>query len=67
MAEHYDVILIDTSATHSSADAAIVAARAGAALLVLRQDHTPLSAVATFRANLAGAGAALIGTVLNQF
>ncbi|HEY9099602.1 MAG TPA: chain length determinant protein tyrosine kinase EpsG [Thiobacillus sp.] len=67
LAEHYDVILIDTSATHSSADAAIVAARAGAALLVLRQDHTPLSAVATFRANLAGAGAALIGTVLNQF
>jgi protein-tyrosine kinase len=67
LAEHYDVILIDTSATHGSADAAVVAARTGAALLVLRQNHTQLAAAAAFQANLASAGAVLIGTVLNQF
>lgn len=67
LAAHYDVILIDTSAAHGSADAVMVAARTGAALLVLRQDHTQLAAAAAFQANLASAGAVLIGTVLNQF
>ncbi len=67
LAEHYDVILIDTSAAHGSADAAVVAARTGAALLVLRQNHTQLAAAAAFQANLASAGAVMLGTVLNQF
>ncbi|MHB0917892.1 MAG: chain length determinant protein tyrosine kinase EpsG [Thiobacillus sp.] len=67
LAEHYDVILIDTSATHGSADAAVVAARTGAALLVLRQNHTELAAAAAFQANLASAGAVMLGAVLNQF
>ena len=67
MSQYYDVILIDTSAAYASSDAAMVAARTGAALLVLRQDHTQLAAAAAFQANLASAGAVLIGTVLNQF
>lgn len=67
LAGHYDVILIDTSAAHDSADAEMVAARTGAALLVLRQDHTQLAAAAEFQASLASAGAVLIGTVLNRF
>lgn len=67
LAGHHDVILIDTSAARGSADAEIVAARTGAALLVLRQDHTQLAAAAAFQANLASAGAVLIGTVLNRF
>lgn len=67
MSQYYDVILIDTSAADASSDAAMVAARTGAALLVLRQDHTQLAAAAAFQANLASAGAVLIGTVLNQF
>lgn len=67
LAEHYGVILIDTSAAHGSADAAVVAARTGAALLVLRQNHTQLAAAAAFQANLASAGAVMLGTVLNQF
>ncbi|MBT9590093.1 MAG: chain length determinant protein tyrosine kinase EpsG [Thiobacillus sp.] len=67
LAGHYDVILIDTSAAHDSADAEMVAARTGAALLVLRQNHTQLAAAAEFQASLASAGAVLIGTVLNRF
>ncbi len=66
-AQHYDVILMDTPPARASADAVIVAARSGGALLVLRQNHTQLAAAAAFQANLSGAGAALIGTVLNQF
>lgn len=67
LAEHYDVILIDTSAAQNNADAVMVAARTGAALLVLRQDHTQLAAAEDFQANLVSAGAVLVGTVLNQF
>ncbi|MBT9566919.1 MAG: chain length determinant protein tyrosine kinase EpsG [Thiobacillus sp.] len=67
LAQDFDVILIDTSAADESADAAMVAARSQGALLVLRQDHTQLAAATAFQANLTSAGAALIGTVLNQF
>ena len=67
LAEHYDVILIDTSAARDSTDAVMVAARTGGALLVLRQDHTQLATAAAFQTNLSSAGAALVGTVLNQF
>lgn len=66
-AQHYDVILMDTPPARASADAVMVAARTGGALLVLRQDHTQMAAAAAFQANLSGAGAALVGTVLNQF
>ncbi|BBP03609.1 hypothetical protein TPL01_11480 [Sulfuriferula plumbiphila] len=66
-AQHHDVILLDTSAARTSADAEMVAVRSGGALLVLRQDHTQLAAAAAFQANLSSAGATLIGTVLNQF
>lgn len=65
--QDFDVILLDTSAADGSADAAMVAARSRGALLVLRQDHTQLAAAAAFQSNLTSAGAALIGTVLNQF
>lgn len=64
---HFDVILIDTPPAKTSADATVVAARSAGALLVLRQNHTQLADARAFQANLSGAGATLIGTVLNQF
>lgn len=67
LAEHYDVVLIDTPPAQGSADAEVMAAGAGAALLVVRQDRTRLAAAAAFQARLAGVGAALIGTALNRF
>lgn len=67
LAQHYDVILIDTAPARISADAVAVASRTQGALLVLRQDHTQLAAAAAFQANLRGVGTTLIGTVLNQF
>lgn len=65
--EHYDVILIDTSAAEASADAIMVAARTQGALLVLRQDSTEVAAATAFKAHLVGAGASLVGSVLNQY
>lgn len=61
----YDVILLDTSCAQNSADAQTVAARAGGAVLVARQDVTPLQALRDLEANLLGVGAAVIGVVLN--
>lgn len=65
--EHYDVILIDTSAAETTADAIMVAARTQGALLVLRQDRTQLATAAAFKAHLNSAGASLVGSVLNQY
>ena len=65
--EDYDVILIDTSAAESAADAIMVAARTQGALLVLRQDRTQLATAAAFKAHLNSAGASLVGSVLNQY
>lgn len=65
--EHYGIVLVDTPPAQDSADAEVVAARTGAVLLVLRQDHTRLAAAAAFKTRLTGVGAALIGTVLNRF
>ena len=66
-AEHYDVILIDTSPAESDADAIMVAARTQGSLLVLRQDRTRLAYAAAFKGHLNSAGASLVGSVLNQY
>lgn len=66
-AEHYDVILIDTSPAEAAADAIMVAARTQGTLMVLRQDRTQLAAAAAFKAHLNSAGASLVGSVLNQY
>lgn len=66
-AQHYDVILIDTSPAEAAADAIMVAARTQGALMVLRQDRTQLATAASFKAHLNSAGATLVGSVLNQY
>lgn len=67
LGQEFDVILLDTPVAEGSADAVAVAVRSQGALLVLRQDRTQLSAASAFQSELTSAGAALIGTVLNQF
>lgn len=66
LTRNYDVVLIDTTAAADGADGAMLAARIGGALMVLRQDHTRLAAAAAYRNNLENSGAVLVGTVLNQ-
>lgn len=63
--DKYDVILLDTPDAETSADAQTMAARAGGAVLVARQDVTPLRALRDLEGNILSVGAAVIGVVLN--
>jgi receptor protein-tyrosine kinase len=62
----YDVVIIDTPAAHDYADAQAIAFRAGNALVVARKDHTPVNATSRVVRELAGTGARVVGTVINQ-
>ena len=62
----YEVVLIDSPAWASGADAQIVSARAGAAVLVTRKDHTSLRAVGDLVGSLRDCGTHLIGSIVNQ-
>lgn len=61
----HDVVLIDTPAAGEYADALTLAARAGGALLVARQDHASLPAFASLAAGL-GKTCTVVGSVLND-
>ncbi len=64
--ERFDVIIIDTPAGSEYADAELVAARAGAAVLVAKQNQTKLPLTAQFARRLQDSGVALVGSVLNE-
>lgn len=63
----FDVIIIDTPAAAASADASIISARSGSALLVARRDFTPAPALLALKASLSAANTRLVGAVLNSF
>lgn len=67
LAKQFDQVLIDTPAADSGADAQVIAARAGAALLLTRQHHTPLAGTQQLAAQLGELGVRLIGNVLNAY
>lgn len=64
--EQSDVVLIDTPAASTCADAEIMAARTGAALVVARRHRTPLRGASEFTRRLQDTGVALVGAVLND-
>jgi protein-tyrosine kinase len=66
LASAFDVILIDTPPGLDYADAQIVGARAGGALMVARQNRSSLSSVGRFSATLGQPGTNLVGAVLNR-
>jgi chain length determinant protein tyrosine kinase EpsG len=63
----YDVIIIDTPPSRKYADAQSVAFRAGDALVVARKDHTTLATTQKVIHELAGTGARVVGTVVNEY
>ncbi len=64
--DHYDVVLVDTPAWSAGADAQVVSARAGAAVVVARPGHTPARALDRVVASLKECGTPLVGSVFNQ-
>ena len=59
-----DVVLVDTPAADSCADAAMIAARAGAALVVASRDRSSVPRIATLSNNLQDFGVRVVGAVL---
>jgi receptor protein-tyrosine kinase len=64
---NYDVILIDTPAFDSSSDAQAVAARAGGALVLAREDRSRLDALSRLTSSIQTANAQVVGCVFNKF
>lgn len=62
----FDVVLVDTPATSTAADAALIALRAGAAVVVARKNQTRLSSVAELINSFANSGVVMVGSVLNS-
>ena len=66
LGEDFGVMIIDTPAANSCADAQTVAARAGAALMVARQNTSSIPQLARFTRSLREFGVTLVGSVLND-
>ena len=65
-ASQYDMIIMDTPATSESSDAQILAARADAALLLVRRHHTRVDDLNAAMRNLTESGVNVIGSVIND-
>ena len=63
----YDVVIIDTPPAAHYADVQSVTFRAGDALIVACKDHTPVTATSRTIRELAGTGARVVGTVVNEY
>lgn len=63
----FDVILVDTPSAQQAADAQVIAQRAKGVLIVGRKDHTKSSELGQLASILAGSGATVLGTTLNEY
>lgn len=61
----YEVVLIDTPAAETCADAGMIAARAGGALMVARSDHSSMLRLTSLAENLRQFKVTVVGAVLN--
>jgi protein-tyrosine kinase len=60
----FDVVIVDTPAASEGPDAKVTAAQCGGAVVVVRQDRTPLENVAQLVKSLKSATITVVGTVL---
>jgi len=65
-ADNFDVVIIDTPAGTEYADAEIIAAAAGAAVLVSRKNQTRLPDAALLARRLQDGGVVMVGSILND-
>ena len=62
----YEVVIVDTSAMELATDAVALAAKATYALLIARQNHTPLSRLRAATDQINAVGARVVGCVFNS-
>jgi chain length determinant protein tyrosine kinase EpsG len=65
-AEKFDLLLLDTPASMQSADAQIIAAHAGSALLMARRNHTGHARLTATMESMSQIGVDVIGSVLTD-
>ena len=65
-ADQYDFVIMDTPAVSDVADAQIVAARADAAIILARRNHTRQAQLSTTMRNLTESGVNVIGSVITD-
>ena len=63
----FDHVVVDTPAADYGADAAVIAARCGAALVLTRKDQSRVAAVQGLIADLSGTPASVAGVIVNEF
>lgn len=63
----FDMVLFDTPATNKCADAKMVSARVGSAILVARKNHSLSNDVEVLSAELLDSDCKLLGAVMNDF
>jgi receptor protein-tyrosine kinase len=64
--KEFDVVIIDTPAGETSADAQMIATRTCGVLMVARRNHTQTRALKSLSSHLVGVGATLMGAVIND-
>jgi receptor protein-tyrosine kinase len=67
LAQLFDVTVLDTPAAGDTADAHIVAARAGGAVLLARRNHTRMIDLAATLTGLKETGANVVGNVVSEY
>jgi len=63
----FDVVIVDTPSASEYAEAQIIATETSAALIVLRKNYTSLSRTVELARRFQQTGAAVVGSVLNDF
>jgi chain length determinant protein tyrosine kinase EpsG len=63
----FDVVLIDTPAVSEGADAKVLSARAGAALMLVRKHQTQHAQLTAAMTSITQAGVKVIGSVINEY
>lgn len=67
MTAKFDHVIVDTPAAIYGADASVIAARCGAALLVARKDRARIEALQSLALSFSGSPAQVAGVVVNEF
>jgi chain length determinant protein tyrosine kinase EpsG len=66
-ASQFDVVIIDTPSARATADAQVIAAKAGSALVLARRDHTSEIVLQSTVKSLLDSRVKVVGSVINEY